>query len=185
MPAAWIVLVVALWLIVVMVAVIVLGLIRRVNQLEVASTPTRKGSAPEARLVPGDQLPAVPGFDDLAPAEWRGRKRIVLFLSSTCGPCRQLAAELRDSSRGGDSPLSSGVELILVTDPDGRTSFADLGASATFVQSRSRLSAAWGIPGTPFALAVDGSGTITGAGFVRTRSGLIEVAGSLQTTVLR
>lgn len=184
MAAPWIVLMVAVWLVVVLLAVVVLGLIGRVNQLEAAAT--REAPAPVARLTPGDPLPVVRGFENLtAAAETRGTKRLILFLNSTCGPCRKLADEIKGDTSDEEAPLPGHVELILVTDRDGDISFADLGASDIVTQTASEVTRAWGIPGTPFAVAVDEAGTISATGFAGTPNTLREIAKTLEPAVLR
>ena len=109
-------------------------------------------------------------------------ERLFLVLSSTCGPCRKLADELRGGWRAGD--IVDELELVLITDPDGMASYADLGASDIVAQTAGQVSRAWGVPGTPFAVAVDESRLISASGFARTLAGLREMAETLEAGVL-
>lgn len=173
MSAAWIVLILMLGVTVALLMVVVLGLISRVNELE-----ARTSRAPtDALVVPGDHLPVVPGFEISALTMTGGTKRLVLFLSSLCGPCRKLADDLRATR--DEPPLLGTSELLLITDREGASSFADVGASHIVIQTAAELTRAWGIPGTPFAVAVDETETIIATGFVRTRNSLAELSRTL------
>ena len=180
MAAPWIALMVALWLVVVFLAVILLGLIRRVNDLEDAA---RRAALPRVpRLVTGRQLP---DSENLTVAEWRGRKLLLLFLSSGCGSCQRLADELRAAKCDEEpSPLGE-LRLVLITDPGGATRFAGLGASDIVTQTSSELTRAWGIPGTPYAVALDEDGVVGAIGFAGTRTALRKIATTLAPPVSR
>jgi hypothetical protein len=187
MPAAWIVLIGALWLVVLLLAVLVLGLVRRVSQLEAVQLTISPANAPntpydDQRLAPGAMLPIAAEVERLWSGD-RGRaKRLFLVLSSRCGPCRKLADELREGWRTGE--MVDELELVVITDPDGVASYADLGASDIVAQTAGQVSRAWGVPGTPFAVAVDASGLISASGFARTPAGLREIAETLEAGVL-
>ena len=183
MSASWIALVVVLWLAVAQLAVIVVGLIHRVNQLE--SGVARDTPVPVARLSAGDHLPVVRGFEKLTATETLGTKRVILFLGSTCSPCRRLADEIESELDENRTPLPADVELILITDPNGPAHFPALGASDIVTQTASQITRAWGIPGTPFAVAVDELGTVSASGFAGTSSTLREIAQPLAAPILR
>ena len=75
MSAAWIVLIGALWLVVMLLAVLVLGLVRRVNHLEALQPTISPANAdmphPDQRLAPGALLPVAAEVERL----WSGDRR--------------------------------------------------------------------------------------------------------------
>jgi hypothetical protein len=186
MSGGWIALIVALWLMVIALAVLVLGLINRVGRLERAAG-TQAASAHREVRPPvrgpqlGARLPVVTGHERLATPS-ASAKRLILFLSSSCGPCKRLAADLRAAvgiRDGEDAPTPAGVELVVVTDRAGVELFGDLAASELIAQSGGELSSAWEIPGTPFAISVDATGVVRGSGFASNLADLTTVAGVL------
>jgi hypothetical protein len=182
MPAAWIVLVLVLWLVVVLLVVVVVGLIRRVGEFERISLTNRPTRPRVVGPAVGSRLPAVLRFERVLATGEGASRQLVLFLNSSCGPCAKLAGELRTIAGGeadGGERLRGGGRLVVVSDPDGVASFADLGASDMIAQADGELSRAWGIPGTPFVVAVDESGVVLGSAFASTLEQLCEVAGTL------
>jgi len=180
MSAPWIALVVVLWLAVVVLTVIVLGLIRRVDRLE--GLPTRPGRFTPSQLGPaiGSRPPAVAGYELLTGAQPRV-SRLVLFLSSTCGACRRLTDELRSRALGEPGGFSwlGDAELVLVSDAAGASAIADI-VTEIVVETDGALSTSWGIPGTPYAVAIDARGHVGASAFVSTLAQLRELIGSLE-----
>lgn len=164
---------------VVLLAVLVLGLVRRVGELERSSSTSSPVHSPLAGPAVGTSLPVVPGYERVLAARESGQ--VLLFLSSSCGPCTKLARALQAISGGRDAGegMDSDAARVLITDPDGTTKFADLNAAEVITQTDGELSRAWGIPGTPFAVAVDRLGMIRGSAFVNTPERLNAVASTL------
>lgn len=181
MSAGWIALFIALWLVVLLLVVLVLGLVRKVAALEAdlnrgEREPSYLGGPPL-----GLRAPSVTGHRELASLPDTERGRVVLFLSSSCGACQRLAGELRNLDRtmntSGWTPRD--VELVLVTDANGRDAYADIDVDAMVVQSGGELSRAWSVPGTPFAIAVDSDGVVRASAFAGTRAKLHELSRAL------
>jgi AhpC/TSA family len=98
--AAWIAVIAALWLLVILVTLAVVGTIRRTaGVLEAAEEQLRHGLSFGGGLPAGSRVPAFEGrladgsrfeADDL------DGSTVLLFLSGGCAPCLQLAAELSE-----------------------------------------------------------------------------------------
>lgn len=181
MPAPWVALIVVLWAVVIMLTVVVLGLLRRIQHLQPSPLPA---AAPRPTLsgpTLGRLVPVVDGYEELAPRPLDHRPRVVLFLSSSCGMCVKVAEGLRSRYACLDAPTCfDDVDLVLVTDPAGATSLADL-ASLVISQTDGKLSERWQIPGTPYAVAVGDDGIVRAASFVTDFVDLCEIAETLQT----
>jgi hypothetical protein len=178
MSAPWIALVVVLWLAVVALTVIVLGLIRRVDRLE--NLPTRPTRSIPSRLGPavGSLLPAVAGYEQLTGPGPR-QSRLILFLSSTCAACGGLTDELRAQAPDGPGGFRwlGDAELVVVSDAAGASDIASV--TEIVFQTDGALSTAWGIPGTPFAVAVDAGGRVVSSAFASTLAQLRELIDNL------
>lgn len=181
MSAGWIALFVALWLVVLLLVVLVLGLIRRVAVLEAGLAWDQREPGYVGGPPVGAPAPSVAACRELASAPDTGDGRVVLFLTSSCGVCRRLAGELRTEDRTATTSEWSArdFELVLVTDPNGRDAYADLDADAMVVQTTGELSRAWSVPGTPFAVAMDRDGVVRASGFAGTRAKLDELRRAL------
>jgi hypothetical protein len=187
MSGGWIALIVALWLMVIALAVLVLGLINRVGRLERAASTQAGLADPEVRAPArgpqlGMRLPVVSGHERLVTPS-ASAKRLILFLSSSCGPCKRLAADLKAAvgiGDGEDAATPAGVELVVVTDRAGVELFGDLAASELVAQSEGELSSAWNVPGTPFAIALDDHDVVRASGFASKLTHLNDLAGVLR-----
>lgn len=167
MPVSWMVLVAAMWLLVILMAVILLGLLRRVVTLE---SLLKSGGGATQRIDPMSAVPPVgatlPLSDTLlAPASERGNTA-VLFLGSGCQPCRSLAKELAASlaDPSVEPVVADGDELVVVTDPAGADMFAGIGR--LLIDENRELRRALGVVATPMAFGVDQAGVVCAADFV-------------------
>jgi hypothetical protein len=186
MSGGWIALMIALWLMVVALAVLVLGLISRVGQLERSALAKPEARRPVGGPQPGSRLPVVPRHERLAAPSGNASERLILFLSSSCGPCTRLADELRAAAidEAMDALAPAGPALLVVTDRDGVEVFGDLAVSELVVQPDGELTLAWDVPGTPFAVAVDETGVVRASGFASTLARFNELADSLKDPLL-
>ena len=186
MPSSWVALIVVLWAVVIMLAVLVLGLLRRIQHLQPLSLPVAapRPAFTEPRLAGptlGQLAPVVAGYKDLVPNPTDDSARVVVFLNSTCGVCVKITEELRSKSAYVDAPTYfDDVELVLVTGAIWAESLADL-APLVVGQIDGQLSERWQIPGTPYAVAIDNDGTVRAASFVKEFADLCEIAGTLHS----
>lgn len=161
MPIAWAVVIIAVWVAVVCLAIVVLGMIRQLTpQLErIASGQSRAGGSREQGPAIDQPLPEFTARssngDVVTSADLRGGPAVLVFMHSSCGPCRALAGELATTDLG---TLAS--SLIVVTDPDGTQDLALPAGLRTVLQFDDEISEALGITATPFALALDERGTV-------------------------
>jgi hypothetical protein len=163
MPIGWAVTVVVLCVAVVVLAVIIIGLFRQVTPvLEQAAAVIRAGSAIESQGPRvGHKIPdfTANGPDGVITAEQlRGRPSVLLFLSVGCGPCEQLAAQLRDADPGD---LTG--QLVVVTGPDGPHELRLPAGLRILTEQNREISDPLSVIGTPFAIALDREGVITAA----------------------
>ena len=167
---------VALWLVVLVLIVLVLGLSRRVRDLS---------KRLDQRPVGGDDMdspirgPRIGSTLELAPVAKRGeegRDRIVLFLNSSCGPCHVLADELAAAREGGYLNLLAGTELVVVTDDLGAKFYGGLGADEVVVQPANDISTQLGINATPYGIAVDAAGVVRWSGIAGDFDDLLAMA---------
>jgi len=163
---SWIALFVALWAVVLLLTVLVLGLSRRIGALEARigdSSPVQDILAGAPAV--GDSLPVIKGHESLRWAPQSDAAQVVLFLSSTCGPCRTLAAKLEHLAEDGNElpEILKNSEILIITDSSGEPIFGDLGIGARLVtQSDGEISRELGIRASPFGLGIDANGIVQG-----------------------
>lgn len=172
MPASWVVLYCILWAAVVLLAVLVIGLSKRVDRLSTVIPAPRHayqglGAGPQI----GTKFPRVLGGVPLGAA--RGH-RVVLFLSSSCGPCRALAASLRSRP---SAPAEEDLELVLVTDDEGLEAYAGLPVSQVLVDHGREITRQLGVNATPFGVGLNCSGIVSANGVPHSWTDLVSLAG--------
>lgn len=178
MPVGWAVTVVVLCVSVVVLAVVVLGLLRQmVPLLERAAAADRAGSAsqsqgpPVGRPVP-DFTVSGPGGEFTA-GQLRGQPVVLLFLSVGCGPCEQLAAQIRGADLGG---LTS--QLVIVTGPGGPDSLKLPAGLRVLSEQAREVSDPLSVIGTPLAVALDRNGIVKAVRVTNTLEQLNDTAAS-------
>lgn len=159
MTGPWIAAFVALWVVTLLTAVVVLGLLRRVNtvldsaekRLAAAMTPGVGGAAPGTTIGPFEAAldGATISSDELFPG-------VFVFMSPGCEPCKGLAGEL---GKIGDRVDDVPVYVVLEDTPDARE--LPLPANVRVLYQRERaVSAAFDTNATPQAFAVDRAATV-------------------------
>jgi AhpC/TSA family len=161
----WIAALVSLWLIVAVLALLVLGLLRRIAPILERTEAAVHSPTSAPGLPPGNSLPA---FDlttadgkTMAAASLLGQPFVLFLVRSGCAPCRKLAEDVREA----DFELP--VELLVVADDgDGEADIGEWPSPATLVYQRDHeVSRALATFATPHAFAVDAYGTIVATGF--------------------
>lgn len=177
MTAAFLPAFVVLWAIVLFQALIILGLVRTVRELQ---TVVESGRLPR-RLPVGTVSPDFRGSDlrtgaEIDSSELIGRELVILFLSDGCPTCRRLA----DGTR--HVPVEPGQARIAVCHGGAReaSTFVDLLASdiSVLADSDGAVFSAFAITGTPAVVVVDETGTVARSGGPRHS---IELAALLST----
>lgn len=161
MPLGWAILIVALWLVVVALAATVIGLLRRLIPLlqqegpGPATGPVALFGGPPA----GSQIPHFTAqTPDGHPADERqiiGNPTVIIFLSSSCGPCQELAEKISNADLNGLLE-----HLVVVTDPAGCDDLTLPAGLRLILEPGHEVTRAFAVNGFPFAVAVDGEGTV-------------------------
>jgi hypothetical protein len=179
MSGPWIAAFLALSTLVVIMALLVLGLLRRVSPLlEQAESALRNAGSvpgPLQGLPIGAELPQFEARDIrgsvVTEADFAGTPAVVLFIDPGCRPCERLVAELR---RGWE--VQQGARLWVITG-DGHESDLDLPGQATvLVQSDDRISRAFQTSITPHAFAIGVNGTIVNRDIPDSTDALVKLA---------
>jgi methylamine dehydrogenase accessory protein MauD len=167
-----------LWLILFGIGFLLLGSLRaqgllswRLAQLE-ATTPSRIGRSglKPGKRAPEFSLPSVAG-GEVALSDFAGRKVLLVFVQSGCGPCHDIAPELnRFASRNGD------VQVLVLNNaaPEEAREFARE-VNARFpilVQQNWSVSKQYEVFATPFAFLIDEHGIVAAKGIVNSREHL-------------
>lgn len=153
----------ALWALVIVVALTVLGALRRAvdvlerveSQFSAAASSGSVG-APAGSRIAEHEVREVDG-DSVRFADLLGTPAIYLFMSAACGPCHTLAAELERRSEFVD-----GAELRVVVQ-GGIASVRRLALPSwvrVLIDDGGQASRAFGRPATPQAFALDESGVV-------------------------
>jgi len=162
MSGPWIVVVIALWLTVIVLAAFVVGLGKRaLPLLERLSDHVADGQVSGAQSVsasslqPGAQTPELPDF-------YRGQTgpspvfqhRLVLFVEAGCEPCAVLVADLRRRR------IHQGnVELVAVVD-DAQFAQKFPDQWSVIIDDSHRVTVDWQVRGTPSAVLTTASGQL-------------------------
>jgi hypothetical protein len=187
MTIGWVIAYAALWLAVIALGAIVLGLLRQITPLleRAAGGQENQAPRPPAHMSDGPSIGRpVPHFTASGPdgpltdEQLLGQPYVLVFLSTGCGPCQQLAAELAGTDLGRLGDLSR--QLVIVTDPDGQ---AELGIPASLrvltQTARKEISIPLGVRGSPYAIAVGTDGTVASSRYVNTVDQLTGLAAVL------
>jgi methylamine dehydrogenase accessory protein MauD len=158
---------IALWATALTLGFLLLGVLRaygvlnwKLEQLE-ATTPSRRDGLRLGRKAPDFTLPSAAGGDQSL-RDFRGRKVLLVFTQSGCGPCRAIAPELRRVHDQGE------YQVVVVNNgapEETRRWAADVGAPfPVLAQERFSLSKQYQVFATPFAFVLDEKGAITSKG---------------------
>jgi methylamine dehydrogenase accessory protein MauD len=136
----------------------------RVAQLE-ATTPRRAGrdGLPVGRRAPEFTSPSAAG-GEVSLRGFAGRKVLLVFTQSGCGPCHDIIPELSRVQRGGE-------HQVIVVNNGTADEAREMAAEGVvefpiLVQEHFELSKRYEVYATPFAFAIDEGGTIAAKGLV-------------------
>jgi hypothetical protein len=178
MPAGWAVAIVVLGVAIVVLAVVLLGILRQITPVLERAAAHQDGMGPGNQGPPvGDPIPHFSARDTAGELvddqSLRGQPSLLLFLSVGCGPCEQLAAEIRRSDLG-----ALAQQLIIITRPDGPRVLG-IPAGLRVVTEADEVTGPLAVIGLPFAIAVDSDGIVKGAQVPNTVEHLDQMAGVL------
>ena len=171
MSALWIASILVLWSVVIFMGLVLLGSLRsislvrwRLQQLE-ATTPSRLGRRGLKRgaKAPDFVLPSVDG-GELAFSSFAGRRLLLVFTQSGCGPCKRIVPELNRLHDKGDV-----VVLVVNHGHQERTERWAFEVGARFpvlAQEDLSVSRRYEVFATPFGFLINESGIIVSKGII-------------------
>lgn len=168
MTTSWMALMIALWVVVLVLIALVLGLSRRVRELSEGLAGGPAGLAGARAVIKGPEVGSTielvpPSSSPMSTKEGtQERDRVVLFLSTSCGPCHALGDEIVAARNDGFA--FNGSELVLVTDELGTDFYRALQADDVLVQPANEISRRLGINAAPYGVAMDASGIVRWSG---------------------
>ena len=160
------VVVVGVWL-----AVVSFVLLLLVRQLGLLTVLVQQGGPPVSMDQDGLDVGETVPDEVVSALSLNGRPTYVLLLSTTCGPCRERAADLEGAAI--DAPLValvSGAEDLA----DGIVAMLPAGVRVVRDPDATTLAKSLRINSSPFAMEVE-AGTVTGKSYVNTRSDLVRL----------
>lgn len=169
--------IITLWLIVLILGFFLLGALRalgllgwRLDQLETI-TPSRinRGGLNVGKQAPDFTLPSVAN-GERALHDFAGRKVLLVFTQSGCGPCQEIVPELNRVHERGEHQ----VVVINNGEPEATRQWAaETGARfPVLAQEKFSLSKRYEVFATPFAFLLDEKAIITSKGLVGSRQHL-------------
>jgi thiol-disulfide isomerase/thioredoxin len=178
MSTPWLVAFFLLSALVAMLSVLVVGLMRRIAATLEHLEPVFSVLAPRHGLAPGSKAPDFVAYDaegELVRSHSMVRRRIILFLSSECQPCRQLKEQLAETAWAYPE-----VQLVAVLEDDLSSRSFSLPRWITPIFEREReVSNAFRTEAVPNAFAIDAQGIVIGSRPPRGPSDLIGLANEL------
>lgn len=160
---------IALWILLLGVGFLLLGTLRslgllkwRFEELE-ATRPVRKGreGLPPGRKAPDFRLPATAG-GEVSLSDFGGRRVLLVFTQSRCGPCHDIAPELNRLHETGEQQ----VLVVNNGEPDATAEWAaEIRAAFPIATQEDRsVSKEYQVLATPYAFVVDERGVIAAKG---------------------
>jgi methylamine dehydrogenase accessory protein MauD len=186
MDGWWLASYLGLWVLVVVLAVLVVALARQVGTLHLRLGP-RGALEVDDEGPPLGEAPEAAELTDLrgrpVPVGGPGSAQLLLFVSPGCPICREVLPGV------GAAATAAGMSAVVVADSDGpevRHAYGE-GAPAPVVASP-ELAGRYGIPGTPYAVALDELGVVRAKGTVNNleqMEGLVETGRRRSVEVAR
>lgn len=194
MSGAWIPAFLALWVVVLLLGLLVLGTLRRIAPLlERAEShlAASSGAAGRLGLEPGTPVPkfevATVEGASLTDADLRGEASIVLFIRRGCPACARLIDQLKAGEAG-----KLGIRLLVVAEEESLAEeLASAEAVTAIAQPDRSLATAFQTNATPHAFAVAASGLIAESSFpnsveqLEVLAELVREGGDVSTEALR
>lgn len=164
MPVGWAVVIVVLCVAVVALSVVVIGLLRQVAPVLERAASASAGPALNLGPQVGEPAPEFTAVDlagsPVTLDTLRGEPALLLFLSVGCGPCEDLAAEIRATSDLGALTR----QLIVVTEPAGPAALRlPAGLRVVAETGPGEITGPLNIFGWPYAVALTPDGVVRAA----------------------
>lgn len=168
MEAIVLVTLVILWIVVIINLMLTLALVRKVNSMSQLGGLKQPSILDEGTEAPDFIVQNLEG-EEVTQATYDDKERAMVFVSSSCGPCKDKMPELQELY---PKAKKAGVELLIFNLDDIETTRAyveelefnvPIFAAPRGVNSLSKV---YKIPGTPSYYIIDRRGKITSGGFL-------------------
>jgi hypothetical protein len=165
MTAPWIAAFLSLWVVVSLVALLTLGVLRRVTPvLEQAESRLADLRAHPSGLHPGTTVPffsvSEPNGGTFSNADLFGSTTIILFVGAACRACERFVRDLR----GGDVP-DLGARLVVVAESAGEAAEFAAASARVVIQEAQSLSLLFESDRFPHVFAVDAEARVVASGW--------------------
>lgn len=180
MSGIWLISYIALWVLVVILTVIVLGLTRQLGLIYLRLGPEQNLLSTKEGLELGTAVPVFEAEDAIhnrkvTQEDWKGSATILLFVSPTCSPCHELMPHLKEFQQS----RNSANKLVIVSQGEQKPSLEFIGkydlAACLLVDQDGKLSEVFQVRATPYAYRLDKEGIIRKRGIVNNQAGLEEL----------
>lgn len=185
MSAPWIAVVVCQSVLIIALAIVVVGVLRRaVGALDAVHNAGFSTRDLAAGPPIGTRLPAmsIRGTDgsDMTLADMPG-PFVLAVLTSHCAPCRSIAEQIRE-----DEEMLAGLEgLVVITDQDGPERLGLREPIRMVIDSDGLTVSSLDLPGTPYVIAVDADGAVQSAQLLAGPAQIVSFLDSVRSTEVR
>ncbi len=177
MSGTWLASYVALWVLVVLLTVVVLGLVRQLGLIHLRLGPESDLLATTEGLELGSMAPDFRAADvvhgkELTLSDLKGRPNVLVFIAPTCGPCRELMPHVVNFQRSRDGKAN--VVLFNQSDPQISLELARAYKLPMPVlpDPEGVISKSYQVRATPFGYGLDKNGVVRRRGVVNNLEGL-------------
>ncbi|MBM3179009.1 MAG: redoxin domain-containing protein [Chloroflexi bacterium] len=180
MNGLWLVSYIALWVLVILLSVIVLGLARQLGVIHIRLGPednlvnTREGLS-IGIIAPNFSAVDIVHDKEITLADLKGRSSIFVFISPNCQPCQELMPHLVSFHKHRYAEIN----LILFSQSDSQAGLELVKEQKLNIplisDSEGSLLKLYQVRATPFAYRLDSNGIIQRRGIVNNREGLDEL----------
>ena len=180
MSGIWLISYVALWILVIAFAIIVLGLVRQLGMIYLRLGPEQNLLATSEGLelskpAPQFEVLEISQNRNLTVDDLKGRPSILVFVSPSCSPCKELMPHIRQFQHTWNGKIN----LILFYQGDLQPakdfySAYDLN-TLLVIDQNGKLSETFHVRATPFAYSLDKDCIVKKRGIVNDLSGLEEL----------
>lgn len=191
MSGTWFISYLTLWILVVLLAIIVLGLVRQLGIIYLRLGPDQNLLATTGGLELGKPAPNFEAYEithtrRITLDDLKGKSCILVFVSPSCSPCKELMPHLKEFQQSWNGKIN----LVIFCQGDIQLSKDFIDSynlrSALIIDKDGKLSETFLVRATPFAYRLDKESVVRKRGIVNNRSGLeelLEPSQALEETV--
>ena len=177
MSGLWLISYIALWILVALLTVVVLGLVRQLGLIHLRLGPEEHLLTTREGLEVGTPAPVFREIDllsekDIALDDLKGRPSVLVFVSPSCAPCTALMPHLNTFQRSNDGKVN--ILLFSQSEPQASLELAKTHQLKMPIISdpEGAISKAYQVRATPFAYGLDEAGLVHRRGIANDLQGL-------------